>query len=92
MPGSAAIAMVNAALEGFVRAAALETDNNKKVIVIHPPLVAETAEKMGLDPAPFLTAREVSDAYLEAIKTGKAVFLFLQKIIHLKANQFQKIM
>ena len=33
--GSAAIAMVNGALEGFVRAAALETDNNKKVIVIH---------------------------------------------------------
>ncbi len=79
MPGSAAIAMVNAALEGFVRAAALETDNRKKVIVIHPPLVAETAEKMGLDPAPFLTAREVSDAYLEAIKNGKSGVPFFAK-------------
>lgn len=79
MPGSAAIAMVNAALEGFVRAAALETDNNKKVIVIHPPLVAETAEKMGLDPAPFLTAREVSDSYFEALKNGKSGVPFFAK-------------
>jgi NAD(P)-dependent dehydrogenase (short-subunit alcohol dehydrogenase family) len=70
MRGSAAIAMVNAALEGFVRAAALETDNDKKVIVIHPPLVAESAKKMGLDPAPFLTAEEVSEAYLDAINYG----------------------
>lgn len=79
MPGSAPLAMVNAALEGFVRAAALETDNNKKVIVIHPPLVAETAEKMGLDPAPFLTAREVSDSYLEAINSGNSGAPFFVK-------------
>lgn len=79
MPGSAAIAMVNAGLEGFVRAAALETDNNKKVIVVHPPLVAETAKQMGLDPTPFLTADEASEAYLEAIKNGKSGVPFFAK-------------
>ncbi len=79
MVGSAAIAMVNAALEGFVRAAALETDKNKKVIVIHPPLVAETAKKMGLDPTPYISADEASEAYLEAIKNGKSGVPFFAK-------------
>lgn len=79
MPGSATIAMVNAGLEGFVRAAALETDNNKKVIVVHPPLVAETAKQMGLDPTPFLTADEVSETYLEAINKGKSGVPFFAK-------------
>ena len=79
MPGSAAIAMVNAALEGFVRAAALETDPDKKIIVIHPPLVAETAKMMGLDPSPYLTAEEASEAYLDAIKNGKSGVPFFAK-------------
>ncbi len=79
MPGSAAIAMVNLALEGFVRAAALETPKNNKVIVIHPPLVAETAREMGMDPAPFLTAEEVSESYLEAIKEGRSGVPFFAK-------------
>lgn len=70
--GSAAIAMVNLGLEGFVRAAALEMDKNVKLIVIHPPLVAETAKKMGLDPEPYLTSREVSEAYLDAIANGQS--------------------
>ncbi len=79
MPGSAAIAMVNAALEGFVRAAALETDDNKKVIVIHPPLVAETAKKMGIDPTPYISAGEASEAYLDAINNGKSGVHFFAK-------------
>ncbi len=79
MPGSAAIAMVNAGLEGFVRAAALETDNNKKIIVVHPPLVAETAKLMGLDPTPFLTAHDVSETYLDAINKGKSGVPFFAK-------------
>lgn len=72
VPGSAAIAMVNTGLEGFVRAAANEIGPSKKVIVIHPPLVAETAVKMGMDPAPFLSADEVANSYIEAIRSGKS--------------------
>jgi NAD(P)-dependent dehydrogenase (short-subunit alcohol dehydrogenase family) len=70
-PGSSAIAMVNSALEGFVRAAALEISDNKKVMVIHPPLVAETAAKMGMDALPFPPASEVAQSYLEAVSKGK---------------------
>jgi len=70
--GSAGIAMVNTGLEGFVRAAANEVGPSKKVIVIHPPLVAETAVKMGMDPAPFLSADEVANSYIEAIRSGKS--------------------
>lgn len=72
VPGSAAIAMVNCALEGFARAAANEIGTSKKVIVIHPPLVAETAVKMGMDPAPYLSADEVANSYVEAIRSGKS--------------------
>lgn len=76
-PGTAAIAMVNTGLEGFVRAAALETDEDKKVIVIHPPLVAETAVTLGMDASPYLSAIEVGKFYLEAIQNGKSGVPFL---------------
>ncbi|HZH71725.1 MAG TPA: short chain dehydrogenase [Mariniphaga sp.] len=79
MPGAAAIAMVNAALEGFVRAAALETEMGKKVIVIHPPLVAETAKKMGMDATPYLTADEVGETYLEALEHGESGVPYFSK-------------
>ena len=72
MPGAAAIAMVNAGLEGFVRAAALETEEGKKVIVMHPPLVAETAKQMGMDPTPYLTADEVGASYIDALENGES--------------------
>jgi NAD(P)-dependent dehydrogenase (short-subunit alcohol dehydrogenase family) len=77
-PGSSAIAMVNSGLEGFVRAAALEVTDSKKVLVIHPPLVAETAAKMGMDALPFPSADEVAQSYLDAVsggKTGEAIFV-----------------
>lgn len=79
IPGAAAIAMVNSGLEGFVRAAANETGDAKKVIVIHPPLVAETAKKMGIDPSPYLSAEEVAGSYLEAIESGKSGVPFFTK-------------
>jgi NAD(P)-dependent dehydrogenase (short-subunit alcohol dehydrogenase family) len=79
-PGTAAIAMVNTGLEGFIRAAALETDANKKVLLIHPPLVAETAGSMGLDASAYLPAAEVAKSYLEAINKGESgVPFFIQE-------------
>ncbi len=43
MPGAAAISMVNAGLEGFARAAALELGSEKvRVNVVSPPWVTET--------------------------------------------------
>lgn len=60
-PETSNIAMVNAGLEGFVKAVALELDNDKRVVIVHPPLVRETAEAMGMDPAPWPSAITVAE-------------------------------
>ncbi|MCF8049591.1 MAG: short chain dehydrogenase [Desulfobacterales bacterium] len=77
-PGTAAVALVNAGLEGFVRAAALDLEQGRRIVVVHPPLVAETAAAMGMDPAPWPAASAVAEAYLIALEgklTGKPVFV-----------------
>jgi NAD(P)-dependent dehydrogenase (short-subunit alcohol dehydrogenase family) len=77
-PETSAVAMVNAGLEGFVRAAAKEFGANRKVCIIHPPLVAESAQQMGMDPAPWPRADAVAANYLLAIteaENGQAWFL-----------------
>ena len=52
MPGSASISMVNAGLEGFVRAAALEMPRGLRINAVSPPWVKETMIKFGMDPTP----------------------------------------
>ena len=52
MPGSAAISLVNAGLEGFARAAAIEAPRGIRVNVVSPPWVTETLIKFNMDPAP----------------------------------------
>ncbi len=72
------IAMVNIALEGFAKAAALDLKDGKRIVVVHPPFVVETAEKLGMDPSPYPTASEAAEAYLEALEgnmTGVPVFV-----------------
>jgi len=76
MPGSAAISLVNAGVEGFVRAAALEAPRNIRVNVVSPPWVAETLEAMGEDPSDGFPAATVAEAYrasLEGEMTGKTI-------------------
>ena len=48
--GSAAVSLVNAGVEGFARAAALEAPRETRVNVVSPPWVAETLDAMGEDP------------------------------------------
>jgi NAD(P)-dependent dehydrogenase (short-subunit alcohol dehydrogenase family) len=67
MPGSAAISLVNAGLEGFARAAALEAPRGIRVNVVSPPWVAETLQAMGMDPSGGLPAEVVALAYHEAV-------------------------
>lgn len=67
-PGSAAVSAANAALEAFVRAAALEMPRGLRVNVISPPWVAETLEELGRDPAPGMPADRVANAYVESIE------------------------
>jgi NAD(P)-dependent dehydrogenase (short-subunit alcohol dehydrogenase family) len=69
--GSAAISLVNAGLEGFVRAAALEAPRGTRVNVVSPPWVSETLQEMGMDPKGGLPAATVAKAYVESV-TGTA--------------------
>lgn len=76
MPGSAAISLVNAGLEGFARAAALEAPRNVRVNVVSPPWVSETLTAMGMDPAGGMPADQVAKAYVQSVEgqdSGKVI-------------------
>ncbi|HEX6747278.1 MAG TPA: short chain dehydrogenase [Longimicrobium sp.] len=68
MPGSAAVSLVNAGLEGFVRAAALEAPRGVRVNVVSPPWVSETLQAMGMDPSGGMPAEQVARAYVAAVE------------------------
>jgi NAD(P)-dependent dehydrogenase (short-subunit alcohol dehydrogenase family) len=78
MPKTSLIAMVNAGLEGFARAVALELTEGRRIVVVHPTWVAETAAKIGMDPAPWPDAKNTATAYLDALEgtmNGVPVFV-----------------
>jgi NAD(P)-dependent dehydrogenase (short-subunit alcohol dehydrogenase family) len=68
-PGGAAYSAVNAAVEGFGRAAALEATRGLRVNVVSPPWVEETLVKLNMPPDPTsLPASTVAKAYAAAIE------------------------
>jgi NAD(P)-dependent dehydrogenase (short-subunit alcohol dehydrogenase family) len=69
MTGSGAMSLVNAGLEGFARAAALEAPRGIRINCVSPPWVIETLKKLGMDTSIGLPAATVARAYLE-ILTG----------------------
>lgn len=76
MPGSAAISLVNAGLEGFVRAAVLEAPRGIRINVVSPPWVSETLAAMGKDESTGMPAAQVASAYVESIesqRTGEVI-------------------
>lgn len=70
MPGSSAISLVNAGLEGFVRAAALEMVRGIRINVVSPPWVRETLERMGRDPLPGMPAAHVAKGYQKSVESS----------------------
>jgi NAD(P)-dependent dehydrogenase (short-subunit alcohol dehydrogenase family) len=68
MPGSAAISLVNAALEGFTRAASLEMPRGIRINVVSPPWVEETLRALGMKGIPGLPAAKVANAYTESVE------------------------
>ena len=68
MPGSASISMVNAGLEGFVRAAALELPRKLRINAVSPPWVKETLIKLRMDPTPGMASAAVAKAYVAAVE------------------------
>lgn len=71
MLGSAAVSLVNAGLEGFVRAAGLEAQRGVRVNVVSPPWVKETLRARKMDESHGLAAADVAKAYVAAVE-GKA--------------------
>ena len=77
MPGSAAVSLVNAGIEGFVRAAALEAPRGIRVNVVSPPWVDETLAAYGMKGVPGLPAAEVAKTYVRSV-TGDATGAVLE--------------
>ena len=68
MPGGAAISLVNAGLEGFTRAAALEAPRAIRVNVVSPGWVTETLIALKMDPSGGTPAAVVAKAYVRALE------------------------
>jgi len=68
MPGSSSISMVNAGIEGFVRAAALETQRGIRVNAVSPIWVKETLEVLGMGSSEGMPAELVALAYKESLE------------------------
>jgi len=68
MPGSSSISMVNAGIEGFVRAATLETQRGIRVNAVSPIWVKETLEVLGMDSSEGMPAELVALAYKESVE------------------------
>jgi NAD(P)-dependent dehydrogenase (short-subunit alcohol dehydrogenase family) len=70
MVGSAAVSVVNAGVEAFVRSAGLELKDRLRVNVVSPGWVAETLQSMGKNPADGVPAAQVARAYKRALDGG----------------------
>jgi NAD(P)-dependent dehydrogenase (short-subunit alcohol dehydrogenase family) len=68
MKGSCSVSMVNAGLEGFVRAAALEVPRGIRVNVVSPPWVTETLVALKMDPSIGMPAKSVAGAYVHSVE------------------------
>ena len=76
IPGSAAVAMVNGALDGFVRAAALDLAPGRRLNVVSPGWIRETRLRMGLPLEPGVPARAIAQLYVDAIESGESGRVF----------------
>jgi NAD(P)-dependent dehydrogenase (short-subunit alcohol dehydrogenase family) len=68
MIGSGAISLVNAGLEGLVRAAALEAPRGIRVNIVAPPWVTETLKALGMPLEGGMPAAQVARAYVSAVE------------------------
>ncbi|MCX4820194.1 short chain dehydrogenase [Streptomyces sp. NBC_01142] len=66
-PGGSFGALVNAGLEAFVRAAAIEMPRGLRVNVVSPGWVKETLEKLGRSDGGGTPASDVAHAYIEVV-------------------------
>lgn len=78
MPGSAAISLVNAGLEAFAGAAALELPRKVRINVVNPPWVTETLIAYKMDASMGQPASVVAGLYRDSVEgqaSGKTLEL-----------------
>src|SRR6202166_4087435 len=68
VPGAVAVSAVNAAVEAFARAAALELPRGLRINAVPPGGVRETLLALKTDPAPGVPAAEVAQTYVKAVE------------------------
>src|SRR5690349_16353305 len=71
-----AVSLVNAGLEGFARAAALEAPRGIRINVVNPPWVTETLQALGMPLQGGLPAATVAQAYVRSVEgteTGQVI-------------------
>ena len=66
--GTTSISMVNAAIEGFVRAAALELPRGLRINAVSPQWTIETLELFGMDASWGVPAERVALGYVESVE------------------------
>lgn len=75
-PSTSIISAVNKGLEGFALGATLELEDGKRIMVAHPPLLSESAEKMGMPTEPWPNSSTVAKSYSKALENGKSADVF----------------
>lgn len=78
LPNSSISGMLNIALDKFVSHVALELQDGRRIVIVHPAAVREWAIKLGMDGARFPDAATVAETYLKALEdtiTGQPVFV-----------------
>jgi len=70
IPGSSVVSTVNAAVEAFAVACAVELGEKVRVNVVSPGWVTETLAAMGMDTAPGIPAAGVAEFFVRQIDTG----------------------
>jgi NAD(P)-dependent dehydrogenase (short-subunit alcohol dehydrogenase family) len=68
MKGSTAISLVNSALEGFGRAAALEMPRGIRINIVSPNWVIDTLKAFNMDPSIGTPVGVVAQAYVRALE------------------------
>ncbi|MDA8082212.1 MAG: short chain dehydrogenase [Nitrospiraceae bacterium] len=68
MVGSTAVSLINAGLEGFGRAAALEAPRGIRVNVVSPNWVIDTLKAFNMDPSIGTPVETVAAAYVKALE------------------------
>ena len=68
LPGTAAVTMMAAGLEGLVPAVALDMPRGTRINAVSPGWVKETMEKIGMDSSPGMPAATLAGYYVKAVE------------------------